>query len=289
VQLRMFAANGLRHDVALDSALTYLLAHIPATSSRRTPMIGNRYNLLMRSGRYQKAQAVSQDLLAVLARDGFRSGPLLAALSDATSKATQLGDPAAAWRATQAALVRNPLDSMAPGDRPYLIVANLAALASQPADVKKMRSAWESVTRPEERDSVSLGMWDGAEAIARSDWSTAATALARAQTFGHCNPCGAYQLAYVLDRGGHADSAAAVYRAAVTSAYTDAADQVDDASWYAVSLKRLGEYYMAKGDKKNALDFLGRFTALWNEADPSLQPQVKDARAKIAELQKNGG
>ena len=40
----------------------------------------------------------------------------------------------------------------------------------------------------------------------------------------------------------------------------------------------------AKGERARAADFYGRFTELWREADPQLQPLVRDVKRRLAEL-----
>ena len=57
----------------------------------------------------------------------------------------------------------------------------------------------------------------------------------------------------------------------------------------APSYKRLGELYESRGDRKKASDYYGRFVALWKDADPSLQPVVKDVRGRIARLAQEPG
>ena len=47
------------------------------------------------------------------------------------------------------------------------------------------------------------------------------------------------------------------------------------------ALRRAGEMYEAKGDRKKALDYYGRFVDLWKDADPELQPGV-DAERMVA-------
>ena len=54
------------------------------------------------------------------------------------------------------------------------------------------------------------------------------------------------------------------------------------------SLKRLGELYEAKGDQKKALEYYARLLDLWGNADPDLQPVVKDVRARVARLTAEG-
>jgi tetratricopeptide (TPR) repeat protein len=51
-----------------------------------------------------------------------------------------------------------------------------------------------------------------------------------------------------------------------------------------LSLLRLGELYESKGDKAKALEYYGRLVDLWKNADPELQPRVKDLRRRIGEL-----
>ena len=52
----------------------------------------------------------------------------------------------------------------------------------------------------------------------------------------------------------------------------------------AAALRRLGEMYESKGDRKKALDYYGRFVDLWKNADPEFQPLVSDIRKHMATL-----
>jgi hypothetical protein len=54
------------------------------------------------------------------------------------------------------------------------------------------------------------------------------------------------------------------------------------------SLKRLGELYETRGDKPKALEYYGRFVELWKEADPVLQPAVREVRGRMAALAGEG-
>ena len=53
--------------------------------------------------------------------------------------------------------------------------------------------------------------------------------------------------------------------------------------------RRLGELYEAKGDTKRAIQRYSDFVELWKNADPALQPLVKDVRERMARLQKKTG
>jgi tetratricopeptide (TPR) repeat protein len=52
----------------------------------------------------------------------------------------------------------------------------------------------------------------------------------------------------------------------------------------AFSYRRLGELYEEKGNKEKALDYYGRFVQLWKDADPELQPQVKEVKERMVKL-----
>jgi len=53
--------------------------------------------------------------------------------------------------------------------------------------------------------------------------------------------------------------------------------------------KRLGELYEAKRSREKALEYYGRFVDLWKDADPELQPLVRDVKQRMARLVGEGG
>ena len=48
--------------------------------------------------------------------------------------------------------------------------------------------------------------------------------------------------------------------------------------------ERAGAVYLALGDTVSAIHHLGRFTELWQYADPELQPRVESARRILNRL-----
>jgi len=52
----------------------------------------------------------------------------------------------------------------------------------------------------------------------------------------------------------------------------------------AAAYHRLGELYEARGDRAKAIDSYAHFVELWKDADPELEPIVRDARARMARL-----
>ncbi|MEP6745609.1 MAG: hypothetical protein ABJB33_08945 [Gemmatimonadota bacterium] len=63
-----------------------------------------------------------------------------------------------------------------------------------------------------------------------------------------------------------------------------AEDVSEDAFWYAPGLRRLGEMYETKGDRAKAREYYLRFVDLWRNADPVFQPQVTEAKRRLAAL-----
>jgi tetratricopeptide (TPR) repeat protein len=155
---------------------------------------------------------------------------------------------------------------------------------------RALLDAWQRSAMPEER----LARW--------ADWHAAEGEIALAQgrpqlavaqfrqvavgDSGAQEPFwtlrGAFGLARAHDRAGAVDSARARYetiaRAGETSFDTDFRVGVPTA------LRRLGELAEARGDTVEALRRYQAFLALWANADPELQPQVTEVRARAAAL-----
>ncbi len=282
--LELLTARFRRDPAALDS-LGAKVAHITGASTGvQEFVLSNAAMMTETSGQLQRADGVYQNLARVGASAGTPQIALGVELLQAFNMVMQRANPAAAWPMVQQALAKHPLDSIPAGDRPYDALAEIAAMLGRKADVHAFRAEWEAVTPVAERDSVSVLAWDGLESLANAQWDRAADEFRRVQAASHCLPCGAYQWAYALDKGGHPDSAAAVDARIASSPLTDVTDRFDDPSWYPLTLQHLGEYYQAKGDKAKAIDYLTKFTTVWKAADPDLQPRVRDAKSRLAEL-----
>jgi tetratricopeptide (TPR) repeat protein len=62
-----------------------------------------------------------------------------------------------------------------------------------------------------------------------------------------------------------------------------------DALFLASIRQRLGEMYEAKGDFDKALTHYNAFVELWKDADPELQPRVRDVRSRVERIQRRRG
>jgi tetratricopeptide (TPR) repeat protein len=100
---------------------------------------------------------------------------------------------------------------------------------------------------------------------------------------GPCHYCVDVSMGDAFDRADMPDSALAHYQR-----WADAGEDFWDGGrytiWQPVAYFRLGELYQQKGDTAHATEFYGKFAELWKEADPELQPRVREAKRRIAEL-----
>jgi tetratricopeptide (TPR) repeat protein len=101
-----------------------------------------------------------------------------------------------------------------------------------------------------------------------------------------CPDCGAWDEGVAFERANLPDSALAAYRRAVDRGTVW--KPLGDAWGLAPSLKRLGELYEERGDRQRAQEYYGRFLDLWKEADPALQPAVREVRTRMAQLAGEG-
>jgi tetratricopeptide (TPR) repeat protein len=128
---------------------------------------------------------------------------------------------------------------------------------------------------------------EGAIALARGDFDRAAEAFLDYNRSGYLTSLhvfnrGFAEAANAMDRAGRADSAIALYERALGQPTIFAVFY--EVNWYPFALRRLGELYEARGDRDEAIASYQKFIDLWRDADAELQPQVEDARRRLAGL-----
>jgi tetratricopeptide (TPR) repeat protein len=183
------------------------------------------------------------------------------------------------------ALERHPLDSMPPLDRPYLALAQLYALAGKAEEGRRLLREYERVVPAGvRRGERGEGLAYGAVLEREGKLAEAADAYRDAnRRTGGCGTCGLFFLASLLDRRGSPESARVVFEALVNTP-TVMGRLGPESFGLAPTYKRLGELYEAKGDRRKAADYYGRFVELWKDADPELQPGVREVRQRLARL-----
>jgi tetratricopeptide (TPR) repeat protein len=175
-----------------------------------------------------------------------------------------------------------------PQDRRYLVFANAFARTGLPDRasrlVEEYRAELTEVQREQFNTRLFLQFSDAEIAIAEGRPDEAASILKRAcdQAVRVYASCGvAPTIADAYDRMGQADSAAAYYE---RFANFQGERFGWDENWSTQTRLRLGELYEAKGNTEKALEYYNQFVELWQDADPELQPIVRDVRQRMARL-----
>ncbi len=93
----------------------------------------------------------------------------------------------------------------------------------------------------------------------------------------------AFVQASLMEQSGQADSALAIYEA-ITAKPAHGALLWAKRWNLAPAYERLGAMYEQRGQREQALEALSNFVELWKDADPVLQPRVRDAKERMARL-----
>jgi tetratricopeptide (TPR) repeat protein len=243
-------------------------------------------------GRLSRATRDFEDLMAVSEARGLPGAYLLAALGIAEIDRRFRNQLPAGVRRIETALGRHPLATIPAPDRPYVSLARYYAAAGRLEDARRLLTTYErAVPEGTRRGEAERHGAEGDLLLAAGRTDDAITSYEAWRGEG-CPICGvaglgaasdgSFELATAYDRAHTVDSALAYYERTVTM---PAIGRVfEDARTLAATLKRLGELYEQRGNRAKALGYYGRFVDLWKEADPELQPVVKDVRARIARL-----
>lgn len=204
------------------------------------------------------------------------------------------GRPDVALSEVEVWLASSPLDSLHLLDRPYFTLACFYADAGQPRRAAQLVGAYERGV-PQQfrkvdrwlflRTRAAISLADGVSRGALADLEQAS----REPAIGHrvFDDVGIRiddrpELARAYDRAGHADSAIATYERYLAARSLERTRV--DAFELPNALFRLAELYQARGASSAAARHYFRFAELWKNADPELQPRVREAWRRAAEL-----
>ena len=239
-------------------------------------------------GRLRLFDSATALRMSLMRETGSPAGYVAGAASRAQARAETTGDTLGAGRQLDVDVRAIPWTSMPVLDRPYLaMIAALTALGRVNAALA-LRAEFEREIPAALRPGlvVELGTARGVIALAAGDGKAALAAFREADV-GVCAPCAWPNYARAYDAMGNADSAAYWYERYVASTSPRLANA--HAFALARTYQRLGELYERRGDTKRALQRYGDLVELWKDADPELQPMVRDVRARIARLQARRG
>jgi tetratricopeptide (TPR) repeat protein/tRNA A-37 threonylcarbamoyl transferase component Bud32 len=200
----------------------------------------------------------------------------------------QFGDRQRALRMLEQQLARTPLTELPPSERPYGFLRNMAILLREP---RLARQALDGFNRDQAgltSDAVAVRAdMAGAEAFAAGRWDEAIDSLRIAeQGFGITQREATALRGIAHMEAGRPDSAIASFERFFSLA--DPGLSADNVYGPDI-LTRLGELYEGKGNRGKAIDMYSQLVTRWADADPELQPRVRELRDRINRLRAEGG
>jgi tetratricopeptide (TPR) repeat protein/tRNA A-37 threonylcarbamoyl transferase component Bud32/TolB-like protein len=209
-------------------------------------------------------------------------------LDSAIVQAHFLNDAAGARATLKRALAQIPIESLAPGDRPWDILVWLAYDMHDGAAAKSYETSFEKDLSLS-RNATVVGIREqmrGLAAMADNRPKDAIPLYGAAYKGDVGRETAGPVLAIAFDLANQPDSAITEFER-----YADAVDPyiVSRKFYYAGTFKRLGELYEAKGNTAKAIENYRKFVELWKDADPELQPAVRSAKDRLEALKRKGG
>jgi tetratricopeptide (TPR) repeat protein/tRNA A-37 threonylcarbamoyl transferase component Bud32 len=201
--------------------------------------------------------------------------------------AAMLERPADARAAWARGMARVPMSQVASAERPWRIVARIAARMRDPAMARMALDGFEHDLASQAPDVDGMRAFYAAHvALAEQKWDEAIRQLNEADKRMSIFDKYAYAaLAQAHDFAGHSDSAIVYFEKFVK--YKDP-NMNEDSQFLAGAYKRLGELYETKGDREKAIENYEKFVDLWKNAEPELQPKVAEVRSKLNRLRGEG-
>jgi Flp pilus assembly protein TadD len=201
----------------------------------------------------------------------------------------QRGRPDRGVARVERALARTPVERFPVERRPYLEMAYFYAVAERPVQARAAATRWDRTIGARGVSTKQRMMRRGVEgaiALAEKRPAAAVAALRDATDDGQAGPdcpsCMLPLLGAAYAQSGNADSAIAVLERYLVA--RDPHRLRVDRDWLALTRRRLGGLYEARGDTTRAAKQYAAFLDLWRDADPELAPQLADVRRRLVAL-----
>jgi tetratricopeptide (TPR) repeat protein len=289
---RIAPNNTQRYSTGFRLAIgqgNYALAVARADSVGRDPNPSYQIrNRVQRANAYRFIGQIAwadRDALAQLQigrQTGATSLAMVGAIEYAGNEARFRQRPALALQRIDSVLARFPFDSLDPLSRPYLLLSDLYVAAGELTRAERVLTEYERDVPEQIRKGDYQSLYSKALlAWGKREYPRAVTGFREYYDKVGGNISGVYELGRTFDDMGQPDSALAAYETYVTAPAPGAAGR----QWYlAAAYRRLGTLYQEKGNKDKALEYYGKFTALWKDADPDLQPAVTEVKQRMSAL-----
>ncbi len=288
-----FSGMGLLYHANQLDSLGALLTHIRADPrvERQSLATHALAAVALVRGRPNEWAAINGEWRRTDATRGAAPPPLVDSMLAAWSDISLRGQPARGVARLNALLARTPLASVEVRDRPYFQVAGAYAIAGRPDRARAILSEYAGEVKDTATlrdDAPDMHSVLGEIALAEHRPKDALREFARADTAFDgqpvdCEICFPLAAGRAYDAAGNRDSAIVMYERYQGVSGRDMLTTVEP--WYrSLVYKRLGELYDDKGDVPRATANYRQFIALWQNAEPELQPVVAETRRRLAKL-----
>jgi tetratricopeptide (TPR) repeat protein len=267
----------------------------PRITGSRSGMIQQRgfmSNLALARGRVREGLRLRAEQRERQAEAGAPALALLNAGLDSVMAAAALQEDLSGARAIlDRVLRRTPIDSVPYLDRDYGNLLFVAMLAQDTARARQFhsesRKSWESYGKLLDRPTWEA-LDDASLAVSLGQYQEALESVDRASRLPIDRKDHALVRRFlVLDRLKQVDSAIVAGERYLV--LTEPFRLQQDAFFRGGIVQRLGEMYESKGEFDKALTHYNAFVELWKNADPELQPRVRDVRSRVERLQRRRG
>jgi tetratricopeptide (TPR) repeat protein len=239
--------------------------------------------MVLTRGRVTEARRLFTDAIAANRARGVGDGGISVEGMTASLEAWLLQQPETALRRLRTLLASDAWTGTPPANRPHLMIAQAFAAAGQPAEARALVAEFDALPSAQRVDdgwerSGAVGMI----ALAEGRPADAIELLRESSLAGGCEYCGLATVALAFREAGMPDSAIAYYRRYID---TPAMDRIGNDAWdLATAYESLAQLYEATGDITAARQYAALFVELWKDADPALQPRVRQKRDMLERL-----
>lgn len=262
----------------------------------RAMMARGMASLALREGRVAESVRLLGEARGEDMTRGAVGSPLADSVTVSQIEAWFDTQPTRAVQRLDAVLTLVPLRSLPVDDREYFRIASVYAMAGRPDRARALLRQYDADVR-----DTTLRRWyepglhrafaeialaekrprDAIDEFRRGDRRPDGPVEPVCPTCAWCPICLYVALGRAFDQAGMADSAVAMLEQYLSTPWWNRLAMVGDGLNLAAVYKRLGELYDKRGDRAKAALYDAKFVDLWKDADPDLQPKVREVRARL--------